>query len=289
MQMKKIILLAALPVLGMGIAQAEESTPVAKASVGQGGNVLETAQFALSEKPTFQFDTNGKLVMTLGEGTAHVAELPITNGATMTVECGNLDASTNKKSVTVSDAGYATLYSAFQLEVPSTGDVEVYAPTYAEGKLKCNSDTKIAAGSVIPAGTGLLLVNAGDISLAYSAATAAEITSALSGSAIAIAKPVEDGKTVYTLGHKTGDNTQYGFFAYTGANMAAGKAYLLATTVSEASYVHISFDEEMGNTTSISGLENAATYTDGKRFENGRLVIYRDGKKYSSTGILLQK
>lgn len=289
--MKKNFLLAALSLFGIGIAQADETTPVAKASVGQGGAVLEAAQFDISQSLTFQFDASGKLVMTLGEGTAHVAELPVCNGATMTVECGNFNASANVKSATVSASGYATLYSAFQLQVPTEGAVEVYAPVYEDGKLKCNNSTKIEAGDVIPAGTGLLLVNEGSISLPYSAATVTAIQgSALSGSAIAIAKPVVEGKTVYTLGHNSasGHESEYGFFTYGGTQMAAGKAYLLTETIYSAGYVRISFDEDEENTTSISDLKEPAVCTDGKRFEDGRLVIYRDGKKYSSTGTLIK-
>lgn len=266
------------------------SAQTAYTYVNQNGtkvSAVGTAQFDVSNTLTVEF-VNGKAVMKSGEN--EVALLPMTDSGQLVVEFTNPDASDgeNKLAKTVSSSGYATLYSPFNLAVPENSSVEVYAPAYSNGTLKLNSDTKIAGGSIIPAGTGLILKNAGDIVFTFSeaAATATQV-SALDGSALEINKPDVSGKTVYTLGHESTTN-EYGFFAYGGSTMAAGKAYLLAAMVSEASIVRFSFDEEeAGSETCIDNIDQSV-YNDGKRFENGRLVIYRDGKKYSSTGIILK-
>jgi len=286
----KQIFYQTLALCSMGLLCAGTmSAQTAYTYVNQNGtkvSAVGTAQFDVSNTLTVEF-VNGKAVMK--SGTNKVAELPMTDSGQLVVQFTNPDATDgeNKLAKTVSSSGYATLYSPFQLEVPAEGDVEVYAPTYANGTLKLNSDTKVDAGSIIPAGTGLILKNAGDIVFTFSeaAATATQV-SALDGSALVINKPDVSGKTVYTLGHESNTN-EYGFFAYSGPTMAAGKAYLLATTVSEASIVRFSFEEEAGSETGIDNVEQPIN-TDGKRFENGRLVIYRDGKKYSSTGIILK-
>ena len=237
---KKQIILFALSVLCIGTANAQ--TDVIKASVVQDGITLETAQFDVSSAPSFTFDGEN-LVMTLGDGTAHIAEMPVKNNGAMSVEFGTSD-SNNKKSVAVTAAGYATFASAFQTVVPS--GVNVYAATYAESKLKLNSATQLAEGTVLPAGTGVILKgSAADYDFVYSSEAASTdaklIANSLVGSVIAV--PVTDltsgTGTIYSL-DKIGDVVA--FYRYTPDYTIANKAFFVLPA--GAKIVGFDFDDE---------------------------------------------
>lgn len=242
---------------------------------------LGTAAFSVTDNPTVEF-INGKAVMKIGTNT--VAELPMDNGGQLVVEFTTslADEALNKVSKTVTDAGYATIYSPFQLQVPASGDVEVYAPTYdtENNVLKCNDDTDVA-GKILPVGTGLLLKNAGTVEFTISDGTAtAASKGALSGTAIAI--PTSSiGDDVYTLGHEKNNSSLFGFFKYSGENLGAGLAYLeLPAAQAKSKSVMLSFED----LTSVSSIEQRTKPKDGKFLENGRIVIKKDGIKYNVNG-----
>ena len=216
------------------MAYADDAVRV---SVGNEQSVSQTAQFLLSQHPTFQF-IDGKAVMTLGDGTTHVAELPMSNGAQMSIECSTYDESSNKISASVSSAGYGTLYSAFQLTLPD--GVEVYAPTYDSDtrKLKLNSSTIIPEGTAIPVGTGVILKNQGTYDFDISSDAPSDVTSALSGSAVTIpASTITDGE-IYSLAKENGI---VAFYHYTGENIIGGKAFLVLNEVSMSKEVMFDF------------------------------------------------
>lgn len=247
-------------------------------SVAQNGvkvDAVGVAQYDVSQSLSIEFK-DGKAVMSSADN--KVAELPMTDGGQMVIAFDGEGSNTLTK--TVKAGGYATFFSPFQVLVPE-GEVEVYAPTYADGSLKLTESTLLPSGSIVPAGTGLLLKNTGEISFTFSADTPADIHSAFEGSALTIDKP---SGNIYTLGHES-TSGEYGFFRYAGTTMSAGKAWLSASD-SNTPMVRFSFDEEIGNATGISTIGNRTT-ADGVRSENGRLVIVRNGKKYSTTGIAL--
>lgn len=273
----KWLLFSLLAMCGIGISHAQDAVQI---SVGDGASVTQSAQFQLTTKKTITF-VDGKAVVTAGD--TSIAELPISNGAQMKLSFGTYDESTNKLSATVGSAGYGTLYSAFQLVVPES-EVKVYAPTYADNKVKINESTLLTAGTVIPCGTGLLLKNAGTFDFNFSEATPSEMTSALTGSVIAVpVSSITDG-TIYALGKK---NEKVAFYKYSGDKTVAGKAYLLIGS-SEAKAIE--FEED--NATDIcnanfsplpcgeSGREGAYNLQGMRVNENYKGIVIQNGKKF---------
>ncbi|MDO5447629.1 MAG: hypothetical protein Q4F34_07625 [Prevotellaceae bacterium] len=279
--MRRFLLLFALMCIGMANAQTAYTYVLQN---GAALTVLGTAAFDVTSNPEITF-VDGKAVMKIGTNT--VAELPMAQGGELVVDFTTPSGEVNKVSKPVSDAGYATFYSPFQLQVPASGAVEVYAPTYDSENhvLKCNDGTKVN-GEILPAGTGLLLKNAGSVDFAISAAAATAGQGDLSGSALTIPKSsvaVESGNAIYTLGHAKDDNTKFGFFKYSGTNLNAGVAYLIAPSASSAKEdaVMLSFGDDP------SAIESIATTTmnvDGKFIENGRVVIMKAGHKFNVNG-----
>lgn len=225
-----------------------------KAEVREGSTVKEAAMFQVSKNPTFKV-VDGKLVMTVGDNDANVAELPLKNGAEMHVTVAAYDESQNKKAVAVSSAGYSTLYSAFQVTVPS--GVEVYAPAYDAERnvLKMNSETLVAEGTVLPAGTGVVLKNQGIYDFAYSDAEPTAVTSALTGSVVAAPVTDYDG-TIYSLAKE--DNV-VAFYRYTPSATVGGKAFLVLNKSLQTKRVTFAFDE----ITNIDNNERGQNVVDG--------------------------
>lgn len=271
--------------------------------VQQNGEVVDadgTAAFDLLDNPKLEFDANGNVVMTINGNT--VAKLPMTDGGQLAVEFKTTkeDAQLNKVSKSVPNGSfYATIYSPFQLQVPSTGDNMVYAPKYNETKhvLQLNSDTKVENGAVIPAGTGLLV--ASNVDFIFSAGSSTDShTSALSGTALTIPNPTKsgavEGKTVYTLGQAKEDISKYGFFRYTGDNLNPGLAYLYVSTIPasvETKYVALSFDDTptaITDAESISGDYNINKPETFKYVHDGRVVIVRNGQEYNISGQMIK-
>lgn len=242
--------------------------------------------------PTVEFDANGNVVMTKGENT--IVFLPTKDSGKLVMEFTTQESeeNINKVSKTVSN-NYSTMYSPFQLQVPEGDGVEVYAPTYNSNthSLMLNNNTKINPGAVIPVGTGLILKNNGSYNFAISEEEATAVCqSALSGSAVKIDNPTKSGEyrgnTVYTLGHgkQTG---KYGFFAYVGAYLNPGLAYLYVPTIpAENSAKGISFNfGEDDETTAISDLNNGTlTNSARKALLNGKVVIIKGNMKYNLNG-----
>lgn len=260
----------------VSIANAQN---VAVTKVMQGTNVtpLESAQFLTTDILSAEFDSNGKLIMKVGSNI--VAELPMKHDAVMNVNFGTYDADANKLQTTVSTAGYSTMYSAFQTTVPETDGLEVYAPIYDNGVLRMNPSTKVAAGTVLAPGTGIILkAPAGSYNFTYASTTASNVESALDGTSVVT--PVTDfaGKTIYSLAKENG---VVAFYHYTGDNTVAGKAFL-TTDHSSAKAVQFIFDDEATNISSLN--QEKKTSLNGKFIENGRIVIVKGYKKYNTAG-----
>lgn len=285
--MKQVYFASLLMLMSVGIVHAQK----AYTYVQQNNTKIEklgTAAFDVSadSHPTFAF-VDGKVVMKIGDNV--VAKLPMSDKGQLVVEFTTSmeESELNKVTKTYSD-DFATLYSPFQLAVPASA-VEVYAPIYdaTKAELICNGETQIPYKAVIPAETALLLKNAGTVTFGISAGSSTVTPeSALSGSSLLIDVPAtKSGQTLYTLGHESTDNTQYGFFQYTGTQLNPGLAWLVAPDISasQAKYVHFNF----GDATAIANIDadtSQMTGHDGKYIVNGSIIILRNGKKYNING-----
>lgn len=241
--------------------------------------------------PTVQF-INGRAVMKIGKTT--VASVSVIDGGVLVVEPlpFNVEEEEEAKKynkITKSpsaDKPYVTVYSPFQLVVP-TG-CEVYAPEYnaATQMLRLNSRNQIPAGAIVPAETPLVVKGTQDVDFEFSvnAATCAPKTD-LSGTALRINTPT-DG-TVYTFGRDKNDHSLYGLFRYVGKTLPAGVAYLKTKANATAKFIPMSFDED--DASDPTNILNTATPQRTqpsvvKQIVNGQLLIKRGGKVYNANG-----
>lgn len=181
---------------------------------------------------------------------------------------------------------YVTVFSPFQLVVP-TG-CEVYAPQYdaSTQMLRLNSGNRISAGAIVPAETPLVVKGTQDVDFLFSinAATCAPKTD-LSGTALRINTP-QDG-TVYTFGHDKNDHSLYGLFRYVSLTLPPGVAYLKTNGAATAKFIPIQFDE--ADPSDPTDILNTATPQRTqpsvvKQIVNGQLLIKRGGKVYNANG-----
>lgn len=241
--------------------------------------------------PTVQF-INGRAVMTIGQRT--VASGSVIDGGVLVVEPLPSDKDEKEEAkiynkITKSPSTkmpYVTVFSPFQLVVP-TG-CEVYAPEYdaSTQMLRLNSGNKIPAGAIIPAETPLVVKGTQSVDFQFSvnAATCAPKTD-LSGTAVRIYTPT-DG-TVYTFGHATTDPLLYGLFRYVSPTLPPGVAYLKTNGAATAKFIPIQFDE--ADPSDPTDILNTATPQRTKpsvvkQIVNGQLLIKRGGKVYNANG-----
>lgn len=239
--------------------------------------------------PTVRF-INGRAVMKIGKST--VASVSVIDGGVLVVEPFDKDEEVEAKEynkITKSpskEKPYVTVYSPFQLVVP-TG-CEVYAPEYdaSTQMLRLNSGNQIPAGAIVPAETPLVVKGTQDVDFQFSvnAATCAPKTD-LSGTALRINTP-QDG-TVYTFGRDKNDLSLYGLFSYVSPTLPSGVAYLKTNGAATAKYIPIQFDE--ADPSDPTDILNTATPQRTKpsvvkQIVNGQLLIKRGGKVYNANG-----
>lgn len=241
--------------------------------------------------PTVQF-INGRAVMKIGKST--VVSISVIDGGVLVVEPlpSDKDEEVEAKEYNKitkqpsKEKPYVTVYSPFQLVVP-TG-CEVYAPEYnaATQMLRLNSSNQIPAGAIVPAETPLVVKGTQDVDFEFSvnAATCAPKTD-LSGTALRISTPT-DG-TVYTFGRDKNDHSLYGLFRYVGSTLPAGVAYLKTEANATAKFIPMSFDED--DTSDPTNILNSATPQRTqpsvvKQIVNGQLLIKRGRKVYNANG-----
>ena len=196
--------------------------------------------------PTVRF-INGRAVMKIGKST--VASVSVIEGGVLVVEPFDKDEEVEAKEynkITKSpskEKPYVTVYSPFQLMVP-TG-CEVYAPEYdaSTQMLRLNSGNQIPAGAIVPAETPLVVKGTQDVDFQFSvnAATCAPKTD-LSGTALRINTP-QDG-TVYTFGRDKNDLSLYGLFRYVSPTLPPGIAYLKTNGAATAKFIPMQFDDD---------------------------------------------
>ena len=269
------------------VEQKENDATEQKEVTNLGRAVISTRYIT----PTVQF-INDKAVMKIGKST--VVSISVIDGGVLVVEPLPFDKDEeveakeyNKITKQPSkEKPYVTVYSPFQLVVP-TG-CEVYAPEYnaATQMLRLNSSNQIPAGAIVPAETPLVVKGTQDVDFEFSvnAATCAPKTD-LSGTALRISTPT-DG-TVYTFGRDKNDLSLYGLFRYLGSTLPTGVAYLKTKANATDKFIPMSFDED--DTSDPTNILNTATPQRTqpsvvKQIVNGQLLIKRGGKVYNANG-----
>lgn len=181
--------------------------------------------------------------------------------------------------VTVSAAGWATLYAPVALTIPATEGLTVYTAAVEGNTLKLK-----ALKGTIPANTPVLIeANAATYNFTIEYNTAAEAqTTGLKGTLETINKPAD--KTIYTLQKPAAANNEIGFYKYGGETLQGFRAYgenLLGTTSTAEGLI---FDK--GDVTAIENVEiNDGKHTviydlNGRRVEKMLKGIYIvNGKK----------
>lgn len=262
------------------------------ASVWQNGAELEslgTAAFSVgADSPaTVEFD-NGKAVMTIGDHP--VASLPMSDGGELVLafETTLADGAINHVVKSPSERlPYATVYSPFQLVVPS--GCEVYAPTFdgCSMTLHAGDAQQLKVGDIVAPETPLLVHGTGELFFGFSAdAPTSTPVSALSGSSLKIACPTDATIFTFGIGKSGAHQGEFGLFRYTGSTLGAGLCYLGVPTTSPASFVGISFDS---TTDGIGSIEHPATqHRVTKYIDHGRIVISKNGRKYNLNGQTLK-
>lgn len=258
------------------------------ASVRQNGAELEslgTADFNVdADSPATVEFVDGKAVMTIDGH--RVASLPMSDGGELVLAFETTLANNAINRVVKSPSErlpYATVYSPFQLVVPS--GCEVYAPTFDSGSMTLHAGDaqRLKDGDIVPPETPLLVHGSGSFSFDFSAADhTVEPASALSGSSLKIATPTD--ATIFTFGiGKSGTHKgEFGLFHYTGSSLGAGLCYLSVPSVPAASFVGISFDS---TTDGIGSIETPAIqHRVTKYIDHGRIVISKNGRKYNLNG-----
>lgn len=282
--MRRLLIIFSLLSLLGGRAHAQHLY----ASVRQNDAELEslgTADFSVgADSPATVEFVDGKAVMTIGGH--RVASLPMSDGGELVLSFETTLANNALNRVVKSPTErlpYATVYSPFQLVVPS--GCEVYAPTFDSGSMTLHAGgaQRLKDGDIVPPETPILVHGTGDLSFGFSAAAAtASPASALSGSSLKIACPTD--ATIFTFGiGKSGNHKdEFGLFRYTGSTLGAGLCYLSVPTDAPASFVGISFDS---TTDGIGSIEHPATRLGVTKYiDHGRIVISKNGRKYNLNG-----
>lgn len=282
--MRRLLIIFSLLSLLGGRAHAQHLY----ASVRQNGAELEslgTAAFSVgADSPATVEFVDGKAVMTIGGH--RVASLPMSDGGELVLAFETTLANDQLNRVVKSPSErlpYATVYSPFQLVVPS--ECEVYAPTFdgSSMTLHAGETERLKAGDIVAPETPLLVHGTGELSFGFSAdAPTTTPISALSGSSLKIDRPAD--ATIFTFGiGKSGTHQgEFGLFRYTGTSLGAGLCYLQTSNAAGAAYIGVELDS---TTDGIGSIETPATRLGVTKYiDHGRIVISKNGRKYNLNG-----
>lgn len=246
---------------------------------------LGTAEFDVNadSHPSVEF-VNGKAVMTINGNC--VASLPMGSNGVLVIEHQKPETVTNFNKVTKTPSEqhpYVTLYSPFQLRVPS--GCEAFVPKYDHDKdvLLLNASTQAIAGSIVPPETPLVVSGTQAVDFEITALTpTCSLKSELSGSVLKIIPSKE--QTVFTFGvGKNGNNKgKYGFYRYTGSTLNPGLCYLVYNEIQN--FVNAVLLSHTTTTGIAPTLLNDYRTQHAKYIENGRVIIRKGNKKYNING-----
>lgn len=256
--------------------------------VEQEGKPLEqlgTAEFDVNadSHPSVEF-VNGKAVMTINGNC--VASIPMGSNGVLVIEHQTPETVTNINKVTKTPSElhpYVTLYSPFQLKVPS--GCEAFVPKYDHDNdvLLLNASTQAIAGAIVPPETPLIVCGNEAVDFEITALTpTCSLKSELSGSALKIIPSAE--QTIFTFGiGKSGDNKgKYGFYRYTGSTLNPGLCYLVHNSIEN--FVNAVLLSHTTTTGIAPTLLNDNSTPFAKYIENGRVMIRKGNKKYNING-----
>lgn len=286
--MRRLLIIFSLLSLLGGRAHAQHLY----ASVWQDGaelKTLGTAAFSVdADSPATVEFVDGKAVMTIGDH--RVASLPMSDGGELVLafETTLADGAINRVVKSPSERlPYATVYSPFQLVVPS--GCEVYAPTFDSGSMTLHAGDaqRLQAGDIVPPETALLVHGTGALSFGFSTGVPTTTpASALSGSSLKINRPTDAPIFTFGIGKNGTHQGEFGLFRYTGSTLGAGLCYLSVPSAPAASFVGISFDS---TTDGIGSIEHPATRLGVTKYiDHGRIVISKNGRKYNLNGQTLK-
>lgn len=246
---------------------------------------LGTAEFDVNadSHPSVEF-VNGKAVMTINGNC--VASLPMGSNGVLVIEHQIPETVTNINKVTKTPSElhpYVTLYSPFQLKVPS--GCEAFVPKYDHDNdvLLLNASTQAIAGSIVPPETPLVVSGTEAVDFEITAVTpTCSLQSELSGSALKINPSKE--QTVFTFGvGKSGSNKgKYGFYRYTGKTLNPGLCYLVYNPIEN--FVNAVLLSHTTTTGIAPTLLNDYRTQHAKYIENGRVMIRKNNRKYYING-----
>lgn len=218
------------------------------------GNRGTTFNFYAGEKNIFTISTEGKLKeepsssFTLTEPTDIILKQAGNAGSSPKV-LDYIIIRQEATTVSVSAAGYATYATNYNIEVPESNDVKVMT-------VKVNKDNstitlyEVAAGTVIPANTGILVKAAkGDYNFAVTSKADKELEN---NSLVAATEAIKsDGTTFFALTKLSDGKVGFALVA-NGVVIPAGKAYLKVLAGSPAKFFGLD-----GEATGINSVKTA--------------------------------
>jgi len=185
----------------------------------------------------------------------------------------------------ISSYGWATFSSDYALDFSkATTGLEAYIITGHSG----NAVTKSQVTGTVPAGTGLLLKGAaGSYNIPIVGSSSTDVSGNLMKAGTGASVASETGKTKYVLGVNAG-KAEFQKIVSTAATVPTGKAYLEFNAEIDARTV-LNIEDDFTGINAIEAAEaKAESPKDGKFLENGKIVIVKNGVKYSANGQILK-
>jgi hypothetical protein len=238
----------------------------------QKGTILKRNQIPATDCVGFEFDTPAEESILINIG----------------AECrGYFILNPAAKDITMTQVGtnyYASFYSA--------GEVTITGATAYTAELNENKDALIlteCANGVVGGRTGVILIGNSETATATPSFTgAAKQQGGLIGAAEKAvsmssyyAGSTSAANKVFVLGV---ENYNAGLYKYTGTELGVNKAYLYNEELAASEARSLGFDFAEG-TTAINGVNVETVKSELKKFfENGKLVIEKNGSKYNAAG-----
>lgn len=178
---------------------------------------------------------------------------------------------------TLNTAGYATFSCNKNVRII---DAEAY-----KASVNGETITLTKLTGYIPAGTGVILYSkTPSTTVTMSVATSSDAAADVSANALR-ATTKADGSVVATVDANSwalsSNNT---FRKYEGTSYRANRAYLVHEVSSSAATRALSIANGETGTTGLDNIDSQASAREGNVFENGKIVIIRNGKKYNLAG-----
>lgn len=305
---RKLLILSAVSMLGVGMAQAQSLK--AKVAVIMNDGSSQNAVYAFNGEGTDFYKVNfcaednilfedgktkssGQIFMGKTEKPDASLMFIDRNSCHVMVEFSENDPTGPSVSVSSASQGWGTICSPFVMEVPdeSTG-LNVYSPTYDAANSELVLGQKLTAGTIVPKQTPLLVRSS---EIPESGSKTFQFNAPLSGAGAALTAPSlkwslygynkGTATNIYTLGISDNkENTVVGFYRYTGTKVPCFKAYLVVNSTGSSKAVTFNMGEEA--TTSIDGITDVLNVSkiaynlNGQRVNsNAKGIVILNGKK----------